>query len=79
MIQATVVCIAKVRVGMNGQVRVRFEAVTDALPNRRWSDAPPELHHDIILNREYARKFDVGEAYTLVIDLPEPRVLDVVK
>lgn len=73
MIQATVICISKARVGTGGAIRVRFEAV-DALPNRRWSGnqtLPPELHHDIILNRENARKFDVGEYYTLTIDLPE--------
>lgn len=71
MTQATVVCISKARVGMSGQVRVRFEAVEDALPNRRWSSSSPELHLDIILNPEYQRRYEVGEMYTLVIGQPE--------
>ncbi len=72
MIQATVVCTSKVRVGMNGRVRVRFEAEDGPLINKRWSDGPPELQQEIILNRENARNFDVGECYTVVIGLSEP-------
>lgn len=69
--QATVVCISKARVGMDGSVRVRFEALDGALPNRRWSDSPPELHLDIIMNREYQRRYQVGDTYTIVIADPE--------
>lgn len=71
MIEALVLCTSKVRTGVNGCVRVRFVAAEDATQNRRWSDGRPELHHDIILNAENARKFDVSQYYTMTIDLPE--------
>lgn len=71
MIQAMVVCTTKVRVGASGRIRIRFEAVDGALPNRRWSDGEAELHFDIITTREAAREFDVLETYVLDLGIPE--------
>lgn len=71
MTSAVVVCVYKQRVGMNGEVRVGFEATPDALPNRRWSDRPASLRLDATFKRDVARQYDVGEAYELAIGQPE--------
>lgn len=66
MILARITCEAKTRVGMNGNVAVRFEAVPGTVENRKWSEGPnPKLDLDVVLTRDVARKLDVGETYVM--------------